>query len=192
MGRVKTRLSRGAGAVWATRFARISASAVLGRLGCSTRWQTLLAVAPDATRASRCWPGHLARHPQGPGDLGARMQRIMNMPRSGPVVIVGGDIPSIRPAHIAAAFHALGSHDAVFGPAEDGGYWLVGMRRTPRVLDGFSRVRWSTPDALADTLAHFAGKRAGLVATLRDVDDPVSLTTVQSWCGRRVLPLETT
>ena len=91
------------------------------------RWRLVLAVSPDhAGLTSRAWPPHLPRIPQGPGDLGNRMGRILRMMPPGPVCIVGGDIPGLGPAHIDRAFGLLGTHDAVFGPAPDGGYWLVG------------------------------------------------------------------
>ncbi|MEN8195344.1 MAG: DUF2064 domain-containing protein, partial [Pseudomonadota bacterium] len=87
------------------------------------------------------------------------------------VVIVGSDIPDVAPAHIDRAFAALGGHDTVFGPAVDGGYWLVGARRRPRTPgDLFSGVRWSTPHALGDTLANLGGASHALVDTLEDID----------------------
>jgi glycosyltransferase A (GT-A) superfamily protein (DUF2064 family) len=58
----------------------------------------------------------------------------------------------------------------VFGRAADGGYWLVGLRRTPRVLAPFTNVRWSGPHALADTLRNLNGRRVAFAATLSDVD----------------------
>ena len=72
-------------------------------------------------------------------------------------------------AHALAAFRALGIANAAFGPAADGGYWLVAMspRRPARP---FTRVRWSTEHALQDTLANFAHRRVTLLRTLRDVD----------------------
>ena len=117
----------------------------------------------------------MARLPQGGGDLGARMQRIFDRGPAGPMLIVGTDVPGIRPAHIAEAFRLLGRHDAVFGPATDGGYWLVGLRRHPRVLRPFADVRWSSPHALADTLANLEGRAVAFVATLSDVDDASDL-----------------
>ena len=73
--------------------------------------------------------------------------------------------------HIAAAFAALGRADLVFGPATDGGYWLVGARN-PLVLRGlFDGVRWSGPYALADTLANARSRRVALLEPLDDVDD---------------------
>ena len=90
----------------------------------------------------------------------------------GPVIIVGSDIPDIRSRHVSRAFRLLGRHDAVFGPATDGGYWLVGARDR-RILPGLFRgIRWSTEHALADTLANLeGGHRAAFTDTLDDVDD---------------------
>ncbi len=89
----------------------------------------------------------------------------------GPVVIIGSDIPDIAASDIAAAFRALGSKSAVFGPARDGGYWLVGLRRRPRFIDPFANVRWSSEHALADTLANLADKEVAMLRTLSDIDD---------------------
>jgi glycosyltransferase A (GT-A) superfamily protein (DUF2064 family) len=93
----------------------------------------------------------------------------------GPIVIVGTDIPDIAASDVARAFRELGRRDAVFGPATDGGYWLVGMRRRPHFLDFFANVRWSTEHALADTLSNLAGKDVTLLRTLSDIDDGSSL-----------------
>ena len=90
---------------------------------------------------------------------------------AGPVCVIGADIPGVTAARVADAFCALGSYDAVFGPAPDGGYWLVGLKRArpvpPRL---FENVRWSTEHALADTVATLPDHRIAQVATLRDVD----------------------
>lgn len=190
MGRVKTRLAHEVGAVEATRFARMAAGAVQARMVACPRWRTWLAVSPDIATAGRWWPGRVPRRAQGRGDLGQRMQRILQWPGAGPIVIVGSDIPAIATADIAAAFRMLGRCDVVFGPATDGGYWLVGLRRTPRIILGcFSGVRWSTSTALADTVANLAGQRIGFVSTLQDVDDAADLRRVRAWCGRRITPL---
>ena len=170
-GGVKTRLARDIGLAGATRFARHAVAALLQRVGYDRRWQTVLAVAPDRATGSRAWPRGVARMPQGRGDLGQRMQRIFDCRHAGPVLIVGTDVPGISPAHIAEAFRLLGRHDAVFGPATDGGYWLVGLKRRPRVLRPFAGVRWSSRHALADTLANLGGRTVAFVATLSDVDD---------------------
>jgi glycosyltransferase A (GT-A) superfamily protein (DUF2064 family) len=140
-------------------------------------WQIWLAVTPDgfAHNARRRWrwlPKGVRVVGQGGGDLGARMARAFARVPPGPAVLVGSDIPDIRARHVAGAFAALGRHAAVFGPAEDGGYWLVGQRRLAAMPDLFRDVRWSGPHALADTLANLdAGHTHRLVARLSDVDD---------------------
>jgi glycosyltransferase A (GT-A) superfamily protein (DUF2064 family) len=140
------------------------------RLARDPRWQTLLAVSPDSAVGARFWPRGIERLAQGRGDLGARMQRLFRLLPPGPAIIVGSDIPSIAASDIACAFRLLGNADAVFGRAPDGGYWLVGLRRTPRLLAPFVGVRWSGPHALADTLGNLKGSRVALAATLSDVD----------------------
>lgn len=107
---------------------------------------------------------------QGAGDLGARMDRIMHSLPPGPVVIVGTDIARICAQDIACAFRALGAADVVFGPADDGGYWLVGLRRSPRVPSIFADVRWSSGHALADTMRNCAGLTVALANERSDID----------------------
>ncbi len=177
VGAVKRRLAWGAGGIGAAaacRFYRRNTGAVLQRIAYDRRWRTWLAVSPDATvRTPAVWPGRLARLPQGGGDLGRRMARVLARLAPGPVAIVGSDIPDLAKPHIAVAFAALGSHDAVFGPAPDGGYWLAGFRRRPAPIDPFAGVRWSSAHALRDTLANIPGSaRVAFLETLRDVDTP--------------------
>ena len=74
-------------------------------------------------------------------------------------MIIGSDIPGIEAVHVARAFRALGAADWVIGPAGDGGYWLIGARRRPRLVLPFARVRWGGAEARADTLANLAGQR---------------------------------
>ena len=170
-GAVKTRLARAIGGAAAQAFYRRLAAATIARLGGDRRWQSWLAVAPDGfARRGRFWPPALPRRAQGPGDLGRRMTRPLRQLPPGPVVMVGSDIPGLDRRHVAAAFRALGRCDAVFGPAADGGYWLVGLRRHPR-RDPFRGVAWSGPQALADTLANLRGAQVAMLETLEDVDD---------------------
>lgn len=172
VGGVKRRLARDIGAVAAWRFYVNTLQHVVRRLAHDPRWESSLAVTPGPAR----WPAGVPRIAQGAGTLGQRMDRVMRSRPPGPVVIIGTDIPDIRPDHIAAAFAALGDHDAVFGPADDGGYWLVGLRRRPFVprLDG--AVRWSTKHALADTRRNFGPRvRTALLETLIDIDDAAAL-----------------
>ena len=171
LGAVKRRLARGIGAREALRFHRLTLMTLLRRLLAEQRFATILCLTPD--RARLVLPGALARRlpvfPQGAGGLGARMARAFRRCRTGRAALVGTDIPALGPADLRAAFAMLGRAEAVFGPAEDGGYWLValGPRRPARP---FASVRWSSPHALADTLANFRGRRVALLRQLRDVD----------------------
>jgi hypothetical protein len=113
---------------------------------------------------------------QGRGDLGMRMRRALAACPPGPKLLVGSDIPGLNASHIAVAFALLGRHDVVFGPAADGGYWLVGCRCRP---PDFGQVRWSSQHALADTLANLPQSLSvGFAATLDDVDDGVAYRRV--------------
>lgn len=169
LGAVKRRLAKDVGDMAAWRFYRHGLSAVLRRLGRTRRWRCWLAVTPDRAVSSG-WPPPWRAVAQGPGDLGARMGRLLRTLPPGPVVIVGSDIPDVRPAHIATAFACLGTSDWVFGPAADGGYWLIGARRRPARRDPFAGVRWSSSDALADTRANVRGASVAELEELQDVD----------------------
>lgn len=174
LGTVKTRLGREIGAAAATGFYRCTAANLIRRLARDRRWDTVLAVAPDSALGSAVWPGDIGRLPQGVGDIGERMARLLSRCRTGPAVLIGSDIPGIRASHIAEAFALLRRHQVAFGPAEDGGFWLVGLTsRAPR-FQLFKGVRWSSHHALADTLRNCAGLRVGIAATLCDVDDAAS------------------
>jgi uncharacterized protein len=195
MGQVKTRLGRQVGPVQATAFYRTNLAAIVGRLGHDRRWQTVLAVSPDPSVTGPGWPvtpSQVRRSPQGRGDLGQRMhgqfERRQEHGWRGPVVIIGTDIPTIRPGHIAAAFRALGNKPCVFGPAPDGGFWLVGQRRVPRLQRLFDGVRWSSAETLSDCVRNTAEADIALIATLPDVDSADELAAVSPWFGRRILP----
>jgi hypothetical protein len=181
-GRVKTRLGRDIGPVEAAWWARHQLRALLRRVSRDPRWRTVLAVSPDTAGASRALPKGPPRIAQGRGDLGARMARALAAPPPGPVVLVGADIPGIRSGHVARAFALLGRHEAVLGPAEDGGYWLIGLRRGGRAAPRgmLAGVRWSGPHALADTAASLAPLSVGLADRLADVDTADDLARVRA------------
>jgi hypothetical protein len=189
LGRVKRRLAGEIGEVAALRFYRSCLSYTLLRLARDPRWHCVLAIAPDRDVAAGFWPprGSIARCPQGEGDPGRRMQRLFRRLPPGPVIVVGSDIPAIQPRHVAEAFRRLGNADAVLGPAPDGGYWLVGLKRVPRLLAPFADVRWSGPHALADTLANLDGKRVLFAATLSDVDIAQDFHATRGFGSRLIL-----
>ncbi|WP_415405040.1 TIGR04282 family arsenosugar biosynthesis glycosyltransferase [Tateyamaria sp. SN3-11] len=106
----------------------------------------------------------------GGGTLGDRMVRMMRA-AGGPVCVIGADIPGITRQFVAEAFSALGKHDAVFGPAPDGGYWLIGVKTGSKLrINALDGVRWSTSHALADSVAALGANRVAYVQTLADVD----------------------
>jgi rSAM/selenodomain-associated transferase 1 len=165
LGTVKRRLAKDIGDRAALRFH----TATLLRLlrGLRRRFRVVLALTPDGAKDRL--PVRVVRIDQGSGDIGERMDTACRRFRRGNVAIIGSDIPDANAADLNAAFRALGSYDAVFGPAEDGGYWLVALGPR-RPAQPFVNARWSTEHALADTLQNFRGRRVALLRTLRDVD----------------------
>lgn len=186
LGQVKSRLAAGIGALPALRFYREITARVLRTLGRDPRWRTVMATTPSRARHRRFWDRRLPRLDQGEGDLGRRMAHAFGILPKGPVVIVGSDIPALSRRHVAAAFQALGRHDAVLGPARDGGYWLIGLKRSRPMPAGlFEGVRWSSAHALADTRASLPRRYSvALLETLEDVDD---LESYRRWRAAEAL-----
>lgn len=113
------------------------------------------------------------------GDLGTRMyQCLLNITRDylTPVMIIGTDSPSVPEAYLKQALSLLeGSQDAVLGPTEDGGYYLVGCRNPHPEM--FQNVRWSTESTFTETRDAFAacGLQTHLAPVWWDVDTPDDL-----------------
>lgn len=175
-GRTKTRLGREIGMVPAAWWARHQLFRLTRTLA-DPRWEIVLAVTPDSAVTSAALPPG-TRVSQGRGTLGDRMARVFRL-FPGPTLIVGADIPDLTRRGIRAGFAALGSHDAVIGPAPDGGYWAIGLKHThplpPRLFDN---VRWSTAHARADTLATLGDCSVAFLPTLHDVDTAADLKRV--------------
>ena len=176
-GRVKRRLAREIGALAASRFVNATLARQLRRFARQPHWTLWLYVTPDGATAHPAWRGLRRVRGQGTGDLGRRMARPFKELPAGPIVLVGSDIPAMDRRHIARAFALLGRHDLVFGPARDGGYWLIGAKRLRPLPQGLFRdVRWSTEHALADTRANVPGTlTVALADTLDDVDTAADL-----------------
>jgi rSAM/selenodomain-associated transferase 1 len=111
------------------------------------------------------------------GDLGQRMHMAFRLHCvQGPLLLTGTDCPPLRPAHLRQAARALlDGDDAVFTPAQDGGYVLVGLRKPQPAL--FEGMVWSTPGVMAETRARARalGLRVREFETLWDVDTPSDL-----------------
>lgn len=111
-------------------------------------------------------------------DLGERLERAFHELLPTPAdaaVVIGADCPSLNSATLRAAFAALDRADVVLGPASDGGYTLIGLRRpAPRLFRG---VAWGTGEVLAQTLQRAeAGRlRVERLETLDDLDTPDDL-----------------
>jgi len=119
--------------------------------------------------------------PQGAGDLGERMARVFERWRHDApgVLLIGTDAPRLGADVLLAAAEALQAHDAVFVPACDGGYALVGLRRPAPQL--FTGMRWSTADVMQHTRERLqAGAlRHAELAALHDIDEPADLVHLQ-------------
>ncbi len=168
----KRRLAAEVGELVAWRFQRFALATLLRELSQDPRWRTWLAITPDRPTD---WVRGATPIGQGRGDLGQRLSRVSKRLPIGPIVILGSDAPQVKRHDVAAAFKALGRNDAVFGPSVDGGYWLIGLSPRCRMAPPFENVRWSTPDALRDTIANLRNRRVGFLRTLEDVDDAASL-----------------
>ena len=114
---------------------------------------------------------------QSDGDLGDRMHAAFRLHcPAGPLLLIGTDCPALRPSHLRRAARALAQGDeAVFHPAEDGGYVLVGLRQPQATL--FTDMIWSTAQVMSDTRARARslGLRLREFETLWDVDVPEDL-----------------
>jgi glycosyltransferase A (GT-A) superfamily protein (DUF2064 family) len=93
------------------------------------------------------------------------------MSSQNPVVVIGSDIPGVKPKHIADALRQLTGSNLALGPAPDGGYWLIarGAGARPFRRGVFDKVRWSTASAMDDTIAAWGGPVV-LARQLADVD----------------------
>ncbi|HEY5106967.1 MAG TPA: DUF2064 domain-containing protein [Caulobacteraceae bacterium] len=184
----KRRLAAELGDLAALRFQRLAIQEILRRLDRDRRWRTWVATSP--TGHSDWLRGAVGR-PQGRGELGVRLTRVIVGLPKGPVVVIGGDAPGVRARDIAAAFHCLGAADAVIGPAADGGYWLIGLRGASLARRAFAGVRWSSALTLADTVANLRGRRVAMLRTLEDVDDGATHARFVQTLNRslRVLPI---
>jgi rSAM/selenodomain-associated transferase 1 len=179
-GLAKTRLIPALGPRGAARLQRQFTRAALHTAGAAGLGAVTLWCAPHAQhrffRALRRSTG-LDCRVQPEGDLGARMHAaFVAHCAHGPLLLTGTDCPPLRPAHLRQAAQALlDGADAVFHPAEDGGYVLVGLRRPQAAL--FEGMAWSTPEVMAQTRARAAalGLRVRELETLWDVDVPADL-----------------
>lgn len=124
--------------------------------------------------------------PQGRGDLGDRLERILRRALDGtPVALaIGTDTPGLPPILFSRARSALGDADAVLGPCEDGGFYLLGLRRCPPGL--LRDLPWSAPETFMRTLSRLRerGLRTAVIAPWFDVDRPADLACLHALIAR--------
>lgn len=175
MGLAKTRLANSLGSPTTARRIAMMTLARTMRAACGGDWTPILYTAPDSAlyeSLGGLWPAHLERRTQGHGDLTDRLSKGLHDTPPGPVLFIGADAPDLSPALIRRAITALRTHDAVFGPASDGGFWLFGLNKTARTPSPFAPVRWSGPHAMADVRANLRnGARVAELPTLIDLDE---------------------
>lgn len=186
-GLVKTRLEPALGATGAERLHRELAAHCVSRLRplYATGEATIEVHVDGGSRPSiRRWLGAWPRvRRQGGGDLGDRLRTVLSAAfASGArtAAVVGSDCPGARAIHVRAALRALETHDIVIGPADDGGYWILGLnadaasRALPVLFDG---IGWGGSTVCSETLARAraASLDVAVVDRLADVDRPTDI-----------------
>lgn len=176
-GRVKTRLAAAVGDEAALRIYTRLAEHTLAEVRALAAEDVAVRVhyAPaDAGDEVRAWLGAGPLYlQQANGDLGKRMMDAFARAfadGADRVVIVGSDLPEVSASLLRRAFELLDAHPAVIGPARDGGYYLLGLRRMVNGI--FDGIEWSTPSVLRTTLERFsaAGVEPAALEELADVD----------------------
>ena len=179
-GLAKTRLAPALGEVGAAALAERMLRHALAQAVAADVGPVELCAAPDASHPAL--QAAAAEHgvrltEQGTGDLGLRMHRAFarSLMHHGGVLLIGTDAPSLDAGALRQAASALQDHDAVFVPALDGGYALVGQRRAdPR---WFTDMRWSHDRVMQDTRERLraAGVRWAELPAVADIDEPADL-----------------
>ena len=186
-GGVKTRLAAGIGEDEAARLYRAMGREIVDRVRGGPFRVRVCHTPADAGDEVRDWLGTegLEFAPQCEGDLGERMADAFDQAfRSADrVAIIGTDVPALDAGHVERAFVLLEGEegcDAVFGPARDGGYYLLALRRPAPAL--FEGIPWSTGEVLERSLARAEAEGLGVrtLTALADIDRPEDLALVDS------------
>lgn len=176
-GLVKTRLAAAVGEEHAVIIYRELVESQIGRI--PSDWHLEIHFAPaNARKEMEEWLGRdRCYQPQAEGDLGDRLSAAVRTIRGGPLFCIGADCPGLDVMLLerAAEVLATGAAQVVFGPAEDGGYYLVGMDQARPEI--FRDIPWSGKETLQVSLrrAREAGIQTSLLETRYDVD------TIQDW-----------
>jgi rSAM/selenodomain-associated transferase 1 len=128
----------------------------------------------DATRMQEAFGQDLRYVDQGEGDLGQRLSAAFEAGPF-PAIAIGTDCPDLSTHHLLEAFAALREHDVVLGPANDGGYYLIGLGLSaPSIFEG---IAWGSANVCVDTQRRIADQHLSiaLLSPLSDVDQPEDL-----------------
>jgi uncharacterized protein len=179
-GRVKTRLSGPAGPEKAAALYRCFVADTLATVARTGVLPLLFFDPVDAGEAVRAWLGEdMTYLPQVGEDLGGRMAAAFRKAfRScSRAVLIGSDCPDLPESLVSAAFEGLKTHDAVIGPAGDGGYYLIGFSRSGFTEAAFDGIEWGTESVFRDTAAILEKGRVSLhvLPVWSDVDDLADL-----------------
>lgn len=185
-GKVKTRLAGALGDVQAAKLARAFLEdtwAVVSRLA----WAE--AVIATTEPADFCLPGKPLCWLQGEGDLGQRIERVLRhaLCQAEFAIAIGADTPGLPERLLEEAAAWLAEVDAVLGPSEDGGFYLLGLKRCPAGL--LEELPWSEPKTFAATYARLV-ERGLTVRTLEpwfDVDRPEDIHRLQRLLDQQAL-----
>ena len=158
-GQVKTRLAAALGPERAAAIQRLFVETLADRFGQAADDRLIVFTPPAAEQAFReVANDHWRLSPQADGDLGRRMRTFFEeaLRQFDRVVLIGSDSPDLPAEFLDDAFASLQSHNVVLGPAQDGGYYLVGAtREAPPIFDGIS---WSTADVWPQTIARLRAR----------------------------------
>ena len=173
MGIVKQRLAKDIGHIKATFWYKSQVANLIKRFNRKLPVRKYLFITPKNSKGffKHCARGNWQIKYQSKGHLGERMADAMSRVGNGPCILIGSDIPNVKYDYIRLAFKQLGKSKVIFGPSNDGGYWLIGVaggQKLPKMKD----VRWSTQHALTDTIRCFNHpKKIGYVQTMNDIDN---------------------
>jgi len=161
-GLVKSRLGKDTGLAIAAEIHKYFVNLLGNQLATTADFRCVFVSPDDACSNFKSEVGpHWITNPQGDGDLGTRMERAfkslltttddLTLPR---MILIGADLPTLTSQDLEAAFEKLVTHEVVLGPAEDGGYYLIGLRGPWRndFSKLFQSIDWSTSRVFEQTL----------------------------------------
>ncbi len=170
LGKVKTRLAKSIGDQSALDIYKILLNhtlAVTKKINCKKSvWYS------EKIRQNDIWDNDLyIKHAQKGNDLGEKMEYAFSSGFANgyeKIVIIGSDLYDLKENHLTEAFEHLDTHNAVIGPAKDGGYYLLGLNTMINAV--FSNKNWGNDSVLKDTLYDLKTVKTKLLEELNDID----------------------